>query len=97
MPSKAIKAAILELFDNNPSRYFTALEVTQTINRTDGMHQDVNVMLSHLMQLAEEDKIERTPMNHFRQKTKPKNAVHLAPHIAEILRRSGKTFGGIVE
>ena len=97
MPSKAIKAAILELLDNNPGRYFTAIEVTQTVNRTVSMHHDVNVMLSHLVQLAEEDKIERTPMNHFRQKAKPKDAVHLAPHIAAILKRSGKTFGGIID
>ena len=97
MSSEAIKAAILELLDNNPKRYFTALEVTQTINRTDDMHQDVSVMLSHLMQLAEEDKIERTAMNHFRHKAKPKHALHLAPHLAAILKGSGKNFGGAVE
>ena len=97
MPSHAIKAAILELLDNSPSRYFTAIEVTQIINQTASQHHDVEVMLSFLSQLAEEDKIERTPMNHFRHRAKPKRDLHLAPHIAAILKRSGKTFGGIVE
>jgi hypothetical protein len=97
MLSQAIKAAILELFDNHPGRYFTAIEGTNIINHKDHSQQDVNVTLIRLIQLAEEDKIERTPMNHFRQKSKPKNALHLAPHIAAILKKSGKDFGGIIE
>jgi alanine racemase len=88
---------VKELFDNHPRRYFSAIEVTDILNHKDHSHQDVSVMLSHLAQWAEEDKIERTPMNHFRQKSKPKNALHLAPHIAAILKKSGKDFGGIIE
>lgn len=89
---------ILEYLKVFPDLFVPAKEIARAVGGKKRYREEPDWAKPVLKRLLNKDLIETDSMNGYRfkpedEKRKPK--FHVAPHIAEILRRSGKKFSGV--
>jgi hypothetical protein len=90
MPSHDFQQELLKTLADQPLRYFTPNEISLLLRNKHPLAKEPTTVQQHLASLAEDLKVERTPMNHYRHRQQ--RSLYIAPQIAEILRRSGRSF-----
>lgn len=89
---------VLEYLKGFPEQFVSAREIARTVGGKRRYREEPDWAKPVLKRLLNKDLIETDSMNGYRIKPEDdqrQSKFHLAPHIAEILRKSGRKFGGV--
>ncbi len=92
------ESQVLEHLKTFPEVFFSPREIAREVGGKKRYREEPDWAKPILKRLLNRDLVETDSMNRYRlkpeeEKRKPK--FHVAPHIAEILRKSGKAFAGL--
>lgn len=98
MNDTSIQGDVLAFLGSSPHQYFTLAEILQRFGPRPPVSEAR--LLDIILQMVRIGRVEGTEMNHFKCKVQRDNVqscpISISPHLAAILRRSGKNFGANV-